>query len=129
MNLKSKIYVLAVSLIGLGSVAWSLYHWDSRDLSRFACYLLVSVLAAGLKVNLPGIPGTMSVGFLFVFVGITELGLAETVVLGCVGTPGSMPVEAETPAGAVPDRIQHRQHRPGDSDRLFLPQLALGASF
>ncbi len=86
MNLKSKIYVLAVSLIGLGSVAWSLYHWDSRDLSRFACYLLVSVLAAGLKVNLPGIPGTMSVGFLFVFVGITELGLAETVVLGCVGT-------------------------------------------
>jgi diguanylate cyclase (GGDEF)-like protein/putative nucleotidyltransferase with HDIG domain len=86
MNLKSKIYVLAVSLIGLVSVGWCLYQWKSQDLPRFLVYLFVSALAAGLKVNLPGIPGTMSVGFLFVFIGITELGLAETVVLGCVGT-------------------------------------------
>jgi diguanylate cyclase (GGDEF)-like protein/putative nucleotidyltransferase with HDIG domain len=86
MNLKSKLYILAVSLAGLGSIGWCLYQWNSQDLPRFFCYLLVSALAAGLKVNLPGIPGTMSVGFLFVFVGIMELGLAETVVLGCVGT-------------------------------------------
>jgi diguanylate cyclase (GGDEF)-like protein/putative nucleotidyltransferase with HDIG domain len=86
MNLKSKIYVFAISLIGLTSVCWGFHQWDSRDLPRFFCYLIVSALAAGLKVNLPGILGTMSVGFLFVFVGITELGLAETLVLGCVGT-------------------------------------------
>jgi diguanylate cyclase (GGDEF)-like protein/putative nucleotidyltransferase with HDIG domain len=86
MNLKSKIYVLAVSLTGLASVAWCLHRWDSEDLPRFFCYLLASALAAGLKVNLPGIPGTMSVGFLFVLIGITELGLAETMVLGCVAT-------------------------------------------
>src|ERR1700722_4596822 len=85
MNLKSRIYVLAVSLIGLASLGWCLHQWDSQDLPRFFCYLFVSILAAGLKVNLPGIPGTMSVGFLFVFVGITELGLAETLVLGCTG--------------------------------------------
>ncbi|HVN06713.1 MAG TPA: diguanylate cyclase [Bryobacteraceae bacterium] len=48
--------------------------------------MIVSALAAGLKVNLPGIPGTMSVGFLFVFIGITELGLAETLLIGCAGT-------------------------------------------
>jgi diguanylate cyclase (GGDEF)-like protein/putative nucleotidyltransferase with HDIG domain len=86
MNLKLRIYVFAVSLIGLGSIAACLYQWNSQDVSRFFCYLIVSALAAGLKVNLPGIPGTMSVGFLFVFIGITELGLAETVVLGCAGT-------------------------------------------
>src|SRR5580658_6268252 len=86
MNLKSKIYVLAVSLAGLGSMGWCLYQWNSQNLPRFFCYLVVSALAAGLKVNLPGIPGTMSVGFLFVFIGITELGLAQTLVLGCVGT-------------------------------------------
>jgi diguanylate cyclase (GGDEF)-like protein/putative nucleotidyltransferase with HDIG domain len=86
MNLKSKIYVFAVALAGLASVGWCLHRWDSQDLPRFFCYLIVSALAAGLKVNLPGILGTMSVGFLFVFIGITELGLAETVVLGCVGT-------------------------------------------
>jgi diguanylate cyclase (GGDEF)-like protein/putative nucleotidyltransferase with HDIG domain len=86
MNLKSKIYVLAVSLTGLACIGWCFHQWESRDPTRFFCYLAVSALAAGLKVNLPGIPGTMSVGFLFVFIGITELGLAETVVLGCVGT-------------------------------------------
>jgi diguanylate cyclase (GGDEF)-like protein/putative nucleotidyltransferase with HDIG domain len=85
MNLKSKIYILAVSLAGLASAGWCLYQWDSEDLPRFFCYLLVSALAAGLKVNLPGIPGTMSVGFLFVFIGIAELGLAQTLVLGCAG--------------------------------------------
>src|SRR5580658_7909935 len=86
MNLKLKIYILAVSLAGLGAVGLGLAYWDSENLPRFFCYLVVSALAAGLKVNLPGIPGTMSVGFLFVFVGITELSLAETLVLGCVGT-------------------------------------------
>lgn len=86
MNLKSKIYVLAVTLMGLGAVAWSLHQWDSQDLPRFFCYLAASALAAGLKVNLPGIPGTMSVGFLFVFIGITELGMAETLLIGCAGT-------------------------------------------
>jgi diguanylate cyclase (GGDEF)-like protein/putative nucleotidyltransferase with HDIG domain len=86
MNLKSKIYVLAVSLTGFASVGWCLRHWDSQDWPRFVCYLVVSALAAGLKVNLPGVLGTMSVGFLFVFVGITELGLAETLILGCTGT-------------------------------------------
>ncbi len=86
MNAKSKLYVVAVSLIGLGAVAGGLNHWQSQDLSRFLCYLLVAALAAGLKVNLPGIPGTMSVGFLFVFIGITELGMAETLVIGCVST-------------------------------------------
>jgi diguanylate cyclase (GGDEF)-like protein/putative nucleotidyltransferase with HDIG domain len=85
MNLKLKIYVLAVSLTGLGSMGWCLYQWDSQNLARFFCYLLVSALAAGLKVNLPGIPGTMSVGFLFVFIGITELGIAQTLVIGCIG--------------------------------------------
>jgi diguanylate cyclase (GGDEF)-like protein/putative nucleotidyltransferase with HDIG domain len=86
MNLKSKIYVFAISVTGFASIGWCLHRWDSQDLSRFLCYLLVSTLAAGLKVNLPGVLGTMSVGFLFVFIGITELGLAETVLLGCVGT-------------------------------------------
>src|SRR5579871_6615366 len=86
MNLKSRIYVFAVSLIGAAAIGLCLSQWDSQNIGRFTCYLIVSALAAGLKVNLPGIPGTMSVGFLFVFIGITELSLGETVILGCVGT-------------------------------------------
>ncbi len=85
MNAKVKVYVSAISLIGFGMMAACLYRWESQDLPRFYCYLVLSALAAGLKVNLPGIKGTMSVGFLFVLLGISQLGPAETIVVGCAG--------------------------------------------
>src|SRR6202041_3123577 len=55
-------------------------------LSRFFCYLAVALLASGLKVQLPGIDGTMSVNFLFILLGVMELSLPETLVIGCAAT-------------------------------------------
>ncbi len=86
MNLKAKLYVTVIVLIGFGLIAASLYRWDSQDLPRFYCYVVLAVMAAGLKVKLPGIQGTMSVGFLFVLAGVSELGLAETMIIGCAAT-------------------------------------------
>jgi diguanylate cyclase (GGDEF)-like protein/putative nucleotidyltransferase with HDIG domain len=86
MNSKAKLYVTAVSLTGLSAIAITLYRWHSDDLYRFSFYLILSALAGGLKVNLPGIRGTMSVCFLFVFIGIADLSAAETLIIGCVGT-------------------------------------------
>ena len=53
---------------------------------RFACYLAVAMLASGLKVQLPGIDGTMSVNFLFILLGVLELSLPETLVIGCTAS-------------------------------------------
>ena len=64
-------------------LAMALPHWHSDDLLKFACYLLIAVLASTMKVRLPGIEGTMSVHFLFVLLGILELSLPETLVIGC----------------------------------------------
>jgi diguanylate cyclase (GGDEF)-like protein/putative nucleotidyltransferase with HDIG domain len=86
MNPKAKIYVTVIVLIGFGLIAVSLYRWDLQDLPRFYCYVVLAVMAASLKVKLPGIQGTMSVGFLFVLAGVSELGLAETMIIGCAGT-------------------------------------------
>ena len=86
MNLKATLYVTAISLAGSGLIATTLYRWHSEDLLRFCFYLILSALAAGLKVNLPGIRGSMPVCFLFVFVGIADLNASETLILGCVGT-------------------------------------------
>lgn len=61
----------------------ALLHWHSNDLLKFGCYLLIAVLAATMKVQLPGVEGTMSVHFLFVLLGILELSLPETLVIGC----------------------------------------------
>jgi diguanylate cyclase (GGDEF)-like protein/putative nucleotidyltransferase with HDIG domain len=54
----------------------------SLNIAQFICYLLVAILASRLKVNLPGITGTMSVNFLFILLGVLELSFAETLVLG-----------------------------------------------
>jgi diguanylate cyclase (GGDEF)-like protein/putative nucleotidyltransferase with HDIG domain len=86
MNLKATLYVTAISLAGSGLIATTLYRWHSEDLLRFCFYLILSALAAGLKVNLPGIRGSMPVCFLFVFVGIADLNASETLMFGCVGT-------------------------------------------
>ena len=86
MNIKAKLYITAVSLAGLGVIGAALYQWHSDDLYRFCFYLILSALAAGLKVSLPGIRGTMSVCFLFVFIGIADLNASETLILGCIGT-------------------------------------------
>ena len=60
--------------------------WHSDDLLRFLCNLAVCVLVSGLKVNLPGIKGTMSVNFLFILIGVSQMTLGETMALGCAGT-------------------------------------------
>jgi diguanylate cyclase (GGDEF)-like protein/putative nucleotidyltransferase with HDIG domain len=67
-------------------MVYVLWHWQSVDLTRFLCYLLVAVLASSLKIQLPGLDGTMSVNFLFILLSILELNLPETLVLGCTAT-------------------------------------------
>ncbi len=83
MPLRARIFIAITASIGTAVLVTALVNWASEDLLRFACYLLVAVLAATLKVRLPGIEGTMSVHFLFVLIGILELSLPETLVLGC----------------------------------------------
>ena len=67
-------------------LAHSIWHWQSTDLPRFFCYLLIAVLASGLKIQLPGIDGTMSVNFLFILLGILEMSLPETLAIGCTAS-------------------------------------------
>src|SRR6266851_2555962 len=86
MSTRAKIFVAATTAIGALVLASALWHWQSANLLRFSCYLLVAVLASGLKVRLPGIDGTMSVNFLFVLLGILELSLPETLIIGCIAS-------------------------------------------
>lgn len=58
-------------------------HWRPADPHKFLCYLVVAVLAATMKVRLPGIESTMSVHFLLVLLGVLELSLPETLAIGC----------------------------------------------
>ncbi len=86
LSIPTKAFVGITVSLGVGVLAYSLAHWQSHDLVRFACYLAVAVLASGLKVQLPGIDGTMSVNFLFILMGVMDLSLPETLVIGCAAS-------------------------------------------
>src|ERR1700674_2110481 len=83
MSIRARLFIGATAALGMWALAHALWHWQSVDLTRFVCYLLVAVLASSLKVQLPGIDGTMSVNFLFILLSVLELNLPETLVLGC----------------------------------------------
>lgn len=86
LSIQTKAFVGITALVGAVVLGFSLSHWQSHDPTRFVCYLVVAVLASGLKVQLPGIDGTMSVNFLFILLGVLELSLPETLVIGCTAS-------------------------------------------
>jgi diguanylate cyclase (GGDEF)-like protein/putative nucleotidyltransferase with HDIG domain len=86
MSTRARLFIGLTATSGIYALAHALLHWQSSDLSRFFCYLLVAVLASSLKIQLPGIDGTMSVNFLFILLSILELSLPETLAVGCTAT-------------------------------------------
>jgi diguanylate cyclase (GGDEF)-like protein/putative nucleotidyltransferase with HDIG domain len=86
LSLQTKAFVGITASIGVVVLGYALLHWQSQDLLRLVCYLAVAVLASGLKVQLPGIDGTMSVNFLFILLGVLELSLPETLLMGCMAS-------------------------------------------
>jgi diguanylate cyclase (GGDEF)-like protein/putative nucleotidyltransferase with HDIG domain len=83
MPIRAKIFIAITAASGTAVLGTALLHWHSNDPLKFGCYLLIAVVAATMKVRLPGIDGTMSVHFLFVLLGVLELSLPETLVIGC----------------------------------------------
>jgi diguanylate cyclase (GGDEF)-like protein/putative nucleotidyltransferase with HDIG domain len=76
-------FIAVVVLCGINVLIYTVLHGKSENPIQFFCYLVVALAASRLKVNLPGITGTMSVNFLFMLLGVLELSLAETMAMGC----------------------------------------------
>ena len=83
MPRRAQAFVTVTAVIGAMVLGAACIQWHSNDLLKFACYLVIAILASTMKVRLPGMESTMSVHFLFVLLGIVELSLAETLVIGC----------------------------------------------
>jgi diguanylate cyclase (GGDEF)-like protein/putative nucleotidyltransferase with HDIG domain len=82
LGLGAKVFITFIALAGTSVLLYGTIYPTSKNIAQFICYLLIAILAARLKVRLPGITGTMSVNFLFILLGILELGFTETLVLG-----------------------------------------------
>ena len=57
--------------------------WRLVGLLEFLCVLCGAVCASGMKVKLPGISGTLSVNYLFILLGITDMTSGEAIAIGC----------------------------------------------
>jgi diguanylate cyclase (GGDEF)-like protein/putative nucleotidyltransferase with HDIG domain len=84
MSWAARLFIAVAALCGTSVMTSSVFHGRSENPLKFVCYLIIALTASRLKVTLPGITGTMSVNFLFILLGILELGYAETMALGCL---------------------------------------------
>jgi diguanylate cyclase (GGDEF)-like protein/putative nucleotidyltransferase with HDIG domain len=84
LSLPAKLFVSLTVVAGLATLVYAGVHQSSKNIAEFICYLGIAILASRLKVNLPGITGTLSVNFLFILIGVLELSFTETVILGAI---------------------------------------------
>lgn len=84
-SIRSQLFITAVLLAGATALWIGLREHAPIDLGLFSCFLLLATLGSGLKVNLPGVTGTMSVIFLFVLVAVQELSLGQVLLMSCIG--------------------------------------------
>src|SRR5215472_6340745 len=84
LSTPAKFFISVIVMAGLGILVYGAIHQDSKNIAEFICYLGIAILASRLKVNLPGITGTLSVNFLFILIGVLELSFTETLILGAI---------------------------------------------
>src|SRR5438309_2619851 len=84
ISVPAKLFITLVVMAGLGTLVYGGIHQSSKNIAEFICYLGIAILASRLKVNLPGITGTLSVNFLFILIGVLELSFSETLILGAI---------------------------------------------
>jgi len=86
MSRRAILFIGATAALGISTLIYALWHWQSANLTQFICYVLIAALASRLKIQLPGIDATMSVNFLFILLGVLEMSLPETLVIGCTAS-------------------------------------------
>ena len=77
----AKLYLSLVITAGLTLLIWGISQWESEQGIRFAAYLSVVALASTLKVRLPGLTVTISVGFVLLMASVAVLSLSEVMVI------------------------------------------------
>jgi len=85
-SIGAHVFVAGMTLAASVCFVLAFSHWQSSDPVKFVCYVIAALLASPLKVSLPGIEGTLSVNFLFTLLGILELSLPETLLIGLAST-------------------------------------------
>src|SRR5579863_8835866 len=80
----TSLFLYSVLILGAFAVRSGAAHFSVAEPVKFACYCILAVIAATLKVCLPGVTGTLSVNYVIVLIGLTELSLPECLFAGMI---------------------------------------------
>jgi hypothetical protein len=87
MSNTAKLYAISVAVAGLAlTTTFIAAGWAFPETPRFLILVVLTSIAAILKVKLPTIEGSMSVLFVFLLIGVATMSLAQTLVLGSIAT-------------------------------------------
>src|ERR1700680_5085173 len=86
LSIKTKILVGLVVLSGIGILLQVPLTWGYPAYGRFTGTFLVALLAARLRVSLPRLTGSMSVNLPFILLALSELSLAEALLITATST-------------------------------------------
>lgn len=85
-SINTRVFITVITLAASLCLLFAFKQWDRTVQLKFVCYLIAALLASSFKVTLPRVDGTLSVNFLFTLVGVLELSLLETIVIGLAST-------------------------------------------
>ncbi len=77
----ARVQIAAVTMSGFSLLVWSMLNWTSASGLRFACILTLAAVAAACKIKLPKMTGTMSVLFVILLFGVTQMSLSEMLMI------------------------------------------------
>src|ERR1700690_3531633 len=81
LSTNTKILVGFVVVLGIGIFLQVPLTWGHPAYGRFIGTFMVALLAARLKVTLPRLTGSMSVNLPFILLALSELSLAEALLI------------------------------------------------
>jgi len=82
----AKVFVGLVALCAVFNLGVGLMRWESVDLIRFGCFVVLSAAASRMKISLPGLNGNMSVNLPFMLLAALELSLPQALIVAAVST-------------------------------------------
>lgn len=83
MKSRATEYITIVTVVGVTVLAVELVRSTWASPGAFLVYLVAAVVASALKVELPGVSGTLSINLVVNLLAVVELSPGEALVIGC----------------------------------------------
>ncbi len=86
MSAVAKTYIAAVFLAGYGLLGYACADWTELPWQKLVLSLVFVVLASPLKVDIPGVLGTLSINYLVTLLAMNHLPFSAMLVVAAVGS-------------------------------------------